>query len=43
MVVFDDRRIALRDRRVSAAADTAAPVVTILAFAFLFAITLGVL
>ncbi len=43
MTVFDDRRIAPRIRLASVAADLAASVATILAFGFLFSITLGVL
>ncbi|CAN7283350.1 hypothetical protein [Rhizobium sp. LjRoot258] len=43
MAVFDDRRIAPRSRRAGVVADMAASVATVLAFGFLFAITLGVL
>jgi len=43
MAVFDARHIAPRSRRADAAADVAASAATVLAFGFLFAITLGVL
>ncbi|WP_274533076.1 hypothetical protein [Rhizobium sp. CF122] len=43
MAVFDDRRIAPRNRLVGVLADVASSAATVLAFGFLFAITLGVL
>ena len=43
MAVFDDRRIVPRNRFVGFVTDVAASVATVLAFGFLFAITLGVL
>jgi len=43
MAVFDARHVAPRSRLADAAADVAASAATVLAFGFLFAVTLGVL